>query len=85
MSQVEESEDAEKDQLADDEEINLMMAVGQDEFELYQQMDRERTEAEEEQKRKMGWAKVRPRLMEEAEVPTWVKLGQAQVEQMEVM
>jgi hypothetical protein len=81
---VEDEEEKEKEQLADDEEINLMMAVGEEEFELYQQMDLDRQTADEEEAKRMGWAKVRPRLMTEEEVPAWVKLGQAKISEMQV-
>ena len=65
----------ESDELEGDEEINMMMAVGQDEFELYQQMDLDTHARKVAEARAMGRDKPLTRLMLESEAPAWVRQG----------
>ncbi|CAF1072530.1 unnamed protein product [Adineta steineri] len=62
----ENEEEEEEDELPDDEVINQMIARSEDEYNLFNRMDRERTYAE------ARVANRKPRLFELSELPTWL-------------
>lgn len=66
----------EEDEVPDDETINQMLARSEDEFDLYQKMDIERRREEARNPNR------KPRLIEEAELPTWILKDEKEVERL---
>lgn len=72
MKKNENSEEEDEDEIPTDQEVNRMLARGEDEYKKFQEMDKKRYEVD---------RKVFPnfstnynyRLLSEAEVPAWVK------------
>ncbi|CAF1118722.1 unnamed protein product [Adineta steineri] len=66
LQETEEGEEGEEDEVPDDEIINQMIARSEDEYNLFNRMDRERRHAE------ARLANRRPRLLEMSELPAWL-------------
>ncbi|CAF0747001.1 unnamed protein product [Didymodactylos carnosus] len=66
LTQENEDADEEEDEVPDDETINQMIARSEDEYNLFNRMDRERRHAD------ARLANRKPRLMEESELPAWL-------------
>ncbi len=61
-----------EDELPTDKQINQMLARSPGEYELFQQIDKERLERERAEARKKGRREPLPRLMQEDELPEWL-------------
>jgi hypothetical protein len=80
MRQEEESKDLDEDDIPTDKEVNEMLARTNDEFELFQKMDKERAERERAEAKRLGRAEPLPRLMADDELPEWLRVEQVLVE-----
>jgi SNF2 family DNA or RNA helicase len=77
LLQKEKEEEGDGDVIPDDTQINQMLARTDEEFVAFEQMDRERIRQEKEEARRCGRSAPRPRLMEEDELPEWLKVDLA--------
>jgi hypothetical protein len=59
-----EGEEGEGDTIPDDTQINQMLARTDEEFTVFEEMDRERIQQEKEEARRSGRSKPRPRFVE---------------------
>lgn len=80
MRQEEESKDLDEDDIPTDKEVNEMLARTNDEFELFQKMDKERAERERAEAKRLGRAEPLPRLMADDELPEWLRVEHVLVE-----
>lgn len=65
--------------VTDDEQINGLIARDEAEYNLYQQMDKERQAAELAEAKKLGLAAPVPRLMQDDELPEYLKVNVAEL------
>jgi SNF2 family DNA or RNA helicase len=89
-------EDEEEDEIPTDEQINEMLARNEDEFKLYEQMDKERYERENRDEKikyiekrcniDMSTVKnINYRLLQDYEVPDWIHIRNPEVKEEEIM
>jgi SWI/SNF-related matrix-associated actin-dependent regulator of chromatin subfamily A member 2/4 len=79
---MEKSDEAFTAEIPNDEQLNFLMARNSDEFDLFQQMDKENEKYEIDYYKKLGIAR-KPRLMEESEIPKWLLQKETKIENME--
>lgn len=80
MRQEEEAKDMDEDDIPTDKEVNEMLARSNDEFELFQKMDKDRAERDRAEAKRIGRSEPLPRLMADEELPEWLRVEHVLVE-----
>lgn len=81
MRQEEESKDQDEEDIPSDKQINEMLARSNQEYELFQKMDKERAEKDRLEAKRMGLKEPPPRLMSDEELPAWLRVEHIEFEE----